>query len=43
VRYSIVFAVNLIACTASVLGNWMIQRRGSMPGATPADELAAPA
>ena len=43
VRYSIVFAVNLIACTASVLGNWMIQRRGSMPGVTPADELAAPA
>jgi hypothetical protein len=30
-RFCVVFAANLIACTASVLGNWMIQRRTAPP------------
>jgi hypothetical protein len=32
-RFCVIFAVNLIACTASVLGNWVIQRR-NVPATT---------
>jgi alpha-1,2-mannosyltransferase len=34
-HYSVVFWLNLAACTASVLGNWMIQRRIALADPTP--------